>query len=154
VESAPDGSKRDAKTAISLITPKELPTQIVATQVGLKAFDIAVHVDGARTWVIKGKQKDALLGHEQVHWDIAGLLGHEMAHNLEALRALTRKDLSEKVKSELKRIQKKFDAYQEKYDRETESGSNAAKQASWKDFINKHVQNGYERLPDLSSGPP
>lgn len=154
VEAAPDGSNHGAKTAISLITPKELPTQIMGTQVGLGPFDMAVQLDGSKTWVIKEKQIEALLRHEQVHWDIAGLLGHEMAHNLEALRGPTRRHLNDKVKSELKSIQKKFDEYQDKYDRETESGSNAAKQAYWEDWVNNHVKNGYEPLPDLSSSPP
>ena len=39
------------------------------------------------TWVVNGKQSDALLNHEQGHFDVTGLIGRELGEAFLAIRA-------------------------------------------------------------------
>jgi len=105
-------------------------------------FNITVKLDSLDTWVVKDKQSDKLLKHEQGHWDIAGLVGREWHRRLEWLRAETDDGLMKLARDTKQYFQSKLDSLTGQYDDETKNGSEDHKQLEWNStigsFIGKH----------------
>jgi len=94
-------------------------------------------IDKTQSGVQAGAKTDALLQHEQYHFDIAEYWAKELAKALNgitgtgATAAAAQADCQAKVDAKYQEMDKKCRELQEQYDSETEHGSNAEKQAEW-----------------------
>jgi len=90
--------------------------------------------DRNTSWVKEGEQKDALLRHEQLHFDICEL----HIRNLKKLISETKLDAMEFDKQIQLLFDKEWEIYQseqQRYDDETEHGINKEKQDAWESRI-------------------
>ncbi|MCB0506828.1 MAG: hypothetical protein KDD21_00875 [Bacteroidetes bacterium] len=97
------------------------------------------------SWSNKEAQFDYVLQHEQLHFDITELFARKL-----------RKILSEKIKNHKDyklvnkygdKISDDWDVFQDKYDRETDHGTNDSKQKEW----NIAIQQQLKMLEDFAS---
>jgi hypothetical protein len=98
--------------------------------------------------VLSGKGDAALLRHEQVHWDIAGLNAHELARALKAIRVPSKGALRNAIDSTMSRLGLKAQAQQLWYDEESKHGLDPAGQKKWQALVAKAIDDGNSALPD------
>ncbi len=95
----------------------------------------------SESWVVPGEKTPALLNHEQKHFDLNEVYRRlldaalqKLVCNLEATgdtEEEAKANLEKKLDEALAPFRKKCEEVQEQYDRETDHGRNAEKQAEW-----------------------
>ncbi len=85
--------------------------------------------------VLKGSAADRayLLNHEQKHFDISEIYARELSRFLRT-QSLGRSAI-ERITTEVNRLFKELNAFQKKYDAETNNGRNKQKQEQWNALI-------------------
>ena len=147
VTSRPGGVLENAQIGAQISPPANVQVVRENGVVRLPSVTVTVRVNSANTWVMTGQQSAALLDHEQGHWDIAGLVAHELHNALAAIRAADATALAAEVRTVIQRFQSKVDALQIQYDRETSHGANAAGQSTWNARIRGCISGGNSPLP-------
>ncbi|HET6175398.1 MAG TPA: hypothetical protein VFE61_00600 [Candidatus Sulfotelmatobacter sp.] len=109
---APDGGTEQAQTATNQPAITEISVLKPGKNFLLGPFTLTVELDSDNCWVVKGQTSAALLRHEQVHWDIAGLTAYEISRTLKALRVLHVPGLKAEVDATMKRLATKAQALQ------------------------------------------
>jgi predicted secreted Zn-dependent protease len=148
VTSRPGGILENAQIAARIVPPANVQVVRENGVVRLPSVTVNVSVNSANTWVLTGQQTPALLNHEQGHWDIAGLVAHELHNTLAAIRVADAAALAAEVRTVIQRFQTKVDGLQIQYDRETSHGANAAGQATWNARIQGCISGGNTPLPN------
>ncbi len=96
------------------------------------------------SWVQKDLASPAILAHEQAHFDIAELLARKMRRIMETTH------FTKNVKSEIASIYKdiiaELNAYQKRYDAETNFSRNMERQLLWEEKIAKDLNRAYPKL--------
>ncbi|MEO6818714.1 MAG: DUF922 domain-containing protein [Ginsengibacter sp.] len=92
---------------------------------------------------------DALLKHEQGHYDIIALGAREFYKKLMGLSAPTENELDQKREKIDAELTKKADEVDERYDKVTEHSKNAAVQAIWNKKIDAAKKNPNGTVADL-----
>ncbi len=91
------------------------------------------------SWVHVDHKVDALLRHEQGHFDIAGVFGYRLkkalAHLEVSAEEFMRLRLNEKAEQIFQEIYAELDATQQRYDQETVHGTNTEAQSEWEAWI-------------------
>jgi hypothetical protein len=133
--SAPEGADEAAQISSEAIQPDQVDIDRTNGRFHVKDYTINVQVEAARTWVVKAQKSNALLAHEQGHYDITGLTARDMAEQIGAARAASPKALGEQVKAIITRTQALGDKLTKLYDGNgptgTDHGKNAGNQAKW-----------------------
>ena len=92
-----------------------------------------------QSWYQPEMCDDLVLSHENLHFDITELFARKMRRLMDQTR------FTENVRSEIKDIYKKIldelDAFQDRYDAETNFSRNRSAQLQWNDEIRKALQN-------------
>lgn len=95
------------------------------------------------SWVHVDHKVDALLRHEQGHFDIAGVFGNRlkkaMAHLEVSAEEFMRLSLNEKAEQIFQEIYADLDATQQRYDQETVHGTNTEAQSAWEAWIREEL---------------
>jgi hypothetical protein len=94
-----------------------------------------LQLDTANTWVIKGRTSDALLEHEQGHWDIFWMMAKEMERELQGLS-------NKEADSRFQAINEKYKNFNKQYEDETQHSRIASKQKEWNCKIASAMRNG------------
>lgn len=92
---------------------------------------------------LKDKAKgDALLSHEQLHYDVARIIGRVVVKRLEELRAKDSDEL-DRLSDQLLRyhFRRRARLIHRMYDKETKHGTNADAQKKWKDLMKRTLAN-------------
>jgi hypothetical protein len=144
----PLGTTEEAQTEASIEPPERVAVAKDGAKFKLTNFDVRVRLVPSGTWIVNGKATDALLAHEQGHWDIAGLTAYEYFRELTGLRADDTDTLQSQASAALERIQTKVDALQEQYDRQTDHSRQASEQARWQRLIATAIRSGNAALPN------
>ena len=91
------------------------------------------------SWYQQEMCDDLILSHENLHFDITELFARKMR------RLMDRTKFTENVRSEIKDIYKEIleelDAFQDRYDSETNFSRNRSAQLRWNEEISKALQN-------------
>jgi hypothetical protein len=95
-------------------------------------FHVTASFDPAQSWVKPGSESGALLRHEQTHFDLTEVATREMRKRLKALddpcrSFMTMRDIDAAIVAE----RQAWDQDQHRYDRETDFGTNDARQQFW-----------------------
>lgn len=117
------------------------------TTIGLNTFDYtttsynvsikAMFVKN-KSWVQIKKTTDYLLKHEQLHFDIAELFARKLRKGLIEGK-FTGSQLSNQVTAMFKNYNSKLEAYQAKYDKETNHSRITEKQEQWESTVPKEL---------------
>jgi hypothetical protein len=117
------------------------------TTIGLNSFDYtstsynvsikAMFVKN-KSWVQIKKATDYLLKHEQLHFDIAELFARKLRKGLTEGK-FTSSQLSNQVTAMFKDYNSKLEAYQAKYDKETNHSRITEKQEQWESAVPKEL---------------
>ena len=100
---------------------------------GLPEFEIKVLFRKPNSWTSDTTNLE-LLGHEQLHFDIAELYRRKI--EAEIIKLQQKKEKKAGVyKAEIKRILDEFNVYSRRYDRESNHGKNKLEQAKWKEQV-------------------
>jgi hypothetical protein len=116
------------------------------SQVGFSDNTLMVTPD-ARIWkdseALKDKTKgDALLSHEQLHYDVAHAIGRVVVKKLEALRAKDSDTLDTEAFKLLEyHFRRRGKLIHRAYDKETKHGADAPNQKIWKDLMKQTLAN-------------
>lgn len=97
---------------------------------GLPEFEIKVLFRKPYSWTSDTTNME-LLGHEQLHFDIAELYRRKIEMELIKLQQKNEKRASV-YRAEIKRILNEFNIYSRRYDRESNHGKNKPEQEKWK----------------------
>jgi len=90
-----------------------------------------IWVDQAESWVVQGSETDALLAHEQGHFDITALGLREEANLVDALTGRGAADIQRQRRRIRRRMQRRINEANQRYDARTEHSRNAAVQRRW-----------------------
>ncbi|HYD22052.1 MAG TPA: hypothetical protein VEB40_11300 [Flavipsychrobacter sp.] len=112
--------------------------QTLNKQVTLK-LKIGALFNQQRSWFKPGSQKQYLLDHEQVHFDITACIACEFLHTLREYK-FSFENYSDELEKLKKEAQKTVEALQDQYDEETDHGTITAKQAEWKAKIGERIK--------------
>ena len=114
---------------------------------GKVVYNVRAVFEPDESWVDPTKKSDALLAHEQGHFDLAELYARKLRKKLSELASLCedKKKFDEAVKTALRQNQDDFLKAQEKYDTDTDHGDDADKQKQAADDIKK----GLDDLKDF-----
>ena len=105
---------------------------------------VAVTIDKARSWIVKGHESKDLLIHEQGHYDIMAIGGRDLERRLVPLKGsiepgATRQATEDAVKAAVQaaldeqtaKISAEIDKIQDMYDEDMECGTNHGLQTHW-----------------------
>ncbi len=139
LDSRPQGQSTDAHTEAQWMNPPGKKFKLVRDRRAwrLDNVNLVLTLVNQETWVVKGKESDELLKHEQGHWDIAGLLVREYHRQLVALRARTPAKLTELFKNTEKRAKTRLSQVNKQYEDDTKHGTDSTQQKKWNELITK-----------------
>lgn len=103
-------------------------------------YKLSVSFNPNRSWVKKGFEKDELLKHEQLHFDIAILCGREIDQKMKA-ELFTKRDYKYKTNKIFNETMAKYAAMQRQYDTETNHSIIVNEQERWNGVIEKEINN-------------
>jgi hypothetical protein len=131
----PHNAQTDASRSISGLKIKRLADGGVTID---DTITVTVSLKGSNSWVKSGEKTDALLNHEQGHYDIAALMARDFFIDLMQLKSQSFSNASN-LQAELTRLQTLYAAQpiSDKYDEfgETDHGRKSANQAIWDGFF-------------------
>ena len=137
----PTGEREDAQISSNL----EQPSQVSVTRTGgrfrLGTYEAVLSVEADESWVVTSAKSDALLAHEQGHYDITGIIARDMIRDLRGVRAATTAGLEREVQAIIERADTLADRLTELYDEQTDHGRERAQQARWEALLRTSIQN-------------
>lgn len=101
--------------------------------------DVVVYFGPGKSWKRVDKPSDALLKHEEAHFDIAELYGRMLRKEFSAY-TLNPTTVDGDLKAIFDGVWKKYRAKQAKYDSETNHGGITEEQARWEELIAKQLK--------------
>ena len=145
----PPGEKEDAQISSTLEQPTEVNVARQGGRFRLDTYEAELSVTASESWVVASTKSDALLGHEQGHYDLTGLIARDLIAVLRALRAPTVPGLERELKAAIRRADALADRLTKQYDTETDHGRNRAKQEKWDTLLRVSKERGTR----LTGGP-
>jgi len=86
------------------------------------------------------KYSEYILKHEQLHFDICELYARKLRQKLAETDFKKVKNVQQLIQNAYAKVNQEFGREQEKYDKDTEHGLNAAKQQVWSDDIHRRLK--------------
>lgn len=104
-------------------------------------FEFVLEFDEFKSWVVKGKETDELLAHEQGHFNLGILNGREVINLIKGAK-FTKENIRTRPGELLQDISKKYSDMSVLYDAETKHSMDKEQQGKWNGFFK-------EQLPTL-----
>lgn len=101
-------------------------------------LEIGCYFDKNKSWV-KENASDKLLEHERLHFDITELFTRKLIKQLTALKDPCGRDM-EKMQTIYNENFEEYDAFQNRYDRETKHSINEEKQKYWENLVERELE--------------
>jgi hypothetical protein len=108
---------------------------------------VTIRLRDGESWVVRGRQSNDLLSHEQGHYDITGLMGRDLAEDLSRVTASSESALKKEVERIAQHYRTQGQALQRQYDNEANHGQNRTEQDRWKRKIQDAIDNGTRLAP-------
>jgi len=100
-------------------------------------FEVFAYCDKTMSWVKQAKKTNALLAHEQLHFDISELYARKLKETI------TNTSFTKSYESQIKTLfdenQKARERMQEAYDRETDHMKDREEQRKWQKYIVEEI---------------
>ena len=108
----------------------------------LTELELEIVVNREETWVVLSQKSDALLSHEQGHFDIHGIIvGRDLIRALRGLRERSPARLRRAVRRTMQRHRRLGQRMTDDYDQNTQHGTNSTRQAAWEQQIRNAIDN-------------
>jgi hypothetical protein len=143
IETQPPGESENAQIHSEAILDEGVTVCRDDGRLRLGRFNVRLRVTEADSWVVTSAKTDALLAHEQGHFDLAGLDARQLMHDLAALRADDATELQRLVTERIARSRTDAQALSDRYDHDTNHGINTARQALWEAAIRQAIDSGH-----------
>ncbi|VAW76132.1 hypothetical protein MNBD_GAMMA15-1649 [hydrothermal vent metagenome] len=144
INSRPEGEEEDAEIKVDITQPKKINIKRDhdTDELYLSSYTAKIKVTRKKSWAVKGEKTDALLAHEQVHFDIAGLAGRDMVRKLAALRTSSADELQAEVSTIIQKSDDEMSRISDLYDsfNETDHGRKHAAQDRWEHHIHHLIE--------------
>ena len=138
----PAGEHEDAQIKTRTVQPARVRVARGDGLFRLENYQVRLTVVRDNSWVVRGRTQDALLAHEQGHFDITGLAARDLVRALAALRVST----TDELQREVSRLYEAYDTWanelSEQYDEETDHSRNTTAQANWASRIQDCIRQG------------
>ena len=139
--------KHDANEELHAFTYTEIKLKsLVHSSPDSMKFCIECTFDRTKSSVMKGKETDSLLKHEQGHFDLGEIYARMMRKKIKAT-IFTQADLSKSMSMIYKLYFEMYEKEQDKYDTETNHSMDGEKQTLW----NKNIQKRLDELDKYSN---
>ncbi len=102
----------------------------------LTSFQFTLMLDPKSTWLKPGKGSDALLKHEQGHFDIGYLFMQEVIKNIKTV-SFSRQNFQKELEAFITKIHQKYTDLNKQYDDETAHSANKEAQEKWNNYFDK-----------------
>jgi hypothetical protein len=96
-------------------------------------FDVNAHFDKNISWSRKEKQSEALLRHEQLHFNIAQLFAEKLQKDFNT--SSFTESYNDQIQLLFKQAKQEYQAMQIRYDEETNHSLNKEKQKEWEGLV-------------------
>ena len=146
-EERPSDEDEDAQIHAEAILDDETTACRTDGLLRLGRFTVRLRVSADQTWVVRSAKTDALLAHEQGHFDICGIDARQVMQDLVALRAQDGDELGGMVQDRLQRSRIDAQAMSDRYDEETDHGRTADAQRRWETAIREAIEGGHALRP-------
>ncbi len=101
--------------------------------------EVTAHFYPDKSWYVKARGTDHILGHEQLHFDITELHARKFREQIDQLKVNNR--IKAQLRSLHQTINKEMAVMQAKYDLETDHSINKVLQSQWNDVIRQELSN-------------
>lgn len=122
------------------------PERVSVTREGgqrrVSSLTVTIAIARASNWVVRSAKTPELLSHEQGHYDLTGLMGRDMGHEILAARAGTLEDLQQRITAIIERYRQRGRDLNARYDTETGGGRNRDAQRRWDERIRSSIDSG------------
>lgn len=109
---------------------------VIGDSVSIDKFEVNVELDPKESWAKKDKVSDALLIHEQGHFDIGILCMREILANYRQAK-FTRTNVNYTIQTIVNNASRKYHEMTLKYDKETNHSADKEQQAKWNLFFSE-----------------
>ncbi|MFH1764445.1 MAG: DUF922 domain-containing protein [Gemmatimonadota bacterium] len=145
VDKPPGGATTNAHIEGQYSNPpgKQFQVAKVGKHFKLTNVNLVLKLIPSESWVVKGKQSEMLLKHEQGHWDILGLIAREYHREIKKLQASSVQQLKVRFNKLEARMAKKRDERNSGtggYDTETDHGKKKAQQKKWDALLSSCIK--------------
>lgn len=142
VNHRPQGVNEDAQIYAELVPGRFRYVQEDG-QYRLGEMAMRLTVRRGRSWVVRSRKSDALLSHEQGHFDITGLIYRGMLPELRTLRESSPRRLAAELRRILREYNTETQQFSNLYDEESETnhGRDAGRQQEWESLIRDCIRN-------------
>lgn len=104
----------------------------------INGFDVILYFDHKKSWVKKGKETDALLIHEQGHFNVGILCVREIMRKFKEAK-FTKANYNNLLKNIVSESSKKYNEMGLTYDEETDHSKNVEQQIKWNNFFSEEL---------------
>ena len=146
-DARPAGEHEDAQIHAEAILDDNVTVCRDGSRLRLGSFGVRLQVTAEDSWVVRDQKTDALLAHEQGHFDITGIDARQLMNDLAALRAANAEELQNLVTARIERSRTDAQAMSDRYDRETDHGRNADAQRRWEAAIREAREGSHALVP-------
>lgn len=106
-------------------------------------FDVFANFRKNTSWIKKQKKSEALLRHEQLHFNIAALYAEKLKDEFSNFHYTSHYE--GQIANIFRQKEREYQAVQRQYDEETNHSLNKERQRQWEDFINNELRNTRRR---------
>lgn len=157
-DAAPASSKLDAFTKAKWPHSYDYAQNLNGKYVvSAKTFKVAVQMDTVSSWVVKDKESDSLLDHEQGHYNITALGARDYMNGALAFEFDTAKEMVQALTDLEQSVQSLINSVNTMYDDDpncgTDHGRKADKQTQWDLRIKSQMNDPKGTLDSLASCP-
>lgn len=147
LDARPTGEHEDAQIHSEAILDDGVSICRDGSHLRLGSFGVRLQVTADDTWVVRDSRSDALLAHEQGHFDISGIDARQLMNALAALRADNAEELQRLVTERIERSRTESQAMSDRYDTETNHGLNTDVQRRWEAAIRAAIDGNHALTP-------
>jgi hypothetical protein len=153
LDSRPSEKDEDAQIHSEVQQPEKVDVTRDGGRFRISGYTATLVVVAEDTWVVKDQKSDALLVHEQGHYDITGLIGRDMVADIGAVRASSTEDLQKQVSDIIAAANALGEKLTKLYDKKGSGGTNHSRDTDAQKKWNAHLKACKDNGTRLTGGP-
>ena len=140
VSRRPGGASEDAQISVELRGGR-VRVERENGQFRLGRTTFRIRTNRRQSWVVTNKKSDALLEHEQGHYDLAGLCYRDLVKELRSIRTNSVRELQSEIHRLMEEYDQRSDDLSAQYDDDTGHGTSTERQDAWENSMQDAIRN-------------